>query len=77
VNVLLYVVWLPRAVYVDDSAASRAAVGVVLAALYCLPAWWTARGRLVVTAGAFTFSIAWYLIVAAALGLNGLQHMTT
>ena len=49
VNVLLYVVWLPRAVYIDDSAASRAAVGVVLAALYCLPGWWSApRGRVVV-----------------------------
>src|SRR4029077_19175388 len=35
VNVLLYVVWLPRAVDIDDAAASRAAIGVVLASLYC------------------------------------------
>jgi hypothetical protein len=78
VNVLLYVVWLPRAVYVDDSAASRAAIGVVLAALYCLPGWWTAaRGRLLVAAGAFAFSIGWYLIAAALLGLPGIQNITT
>ena len=78
VNLLLYVVWLPRAVYIDDSAASRAAIGVVLAALYCLPGWWRAsRGRIVVAAGAFAFSIGWYLIAAALLGLNGLQHITT
>jgi hypothetical protein len=78
VNVLLYVVWLPRAVYIDDSAASRAAVGVVLAALYCLPGWWrAARGRIVVAVGAFAFSIGWYLIAAVLLGLNGLQHITT
>jgi hypothetical protein len=78
VNVLLYVVWLPRAVYIDDSAASRAAVGVVLAALYCLPAWWRApRGRVVVATGALAFSVGWYLIAAVLLGVNGLQSITT
>ena len=78
VNVLLYVVWLPRAVYVDDSAASRAAIGVVLAALYCLPGWWTAsRARIVVAGGAFAFSIGWYLVAADLLGLPGMQNITT
>ncbi|MDP9261281.1 MAG: hypothetical protein M3O89_04845, partial [Actinomycetota bacterium] len=78
VNVLLYVVWLPRAVYIDDSAASRAAIGVVLAALYCLPGWWTgSRGRVVVVAGAASLSIGWYLIAAALLGLPGIQTITT
>jgi hypothetical protein len=78
VNVLLYVVWLPRAVYIDDSAASRAAVGVVLAALYCLPAWWRApRGRVVVATGALALSVGWYLIAAVLLGVNGLQSITT
>ena len=77
VNVLLYVVWLPRAVYIDYSAASRAAVGVVLAALYCLPAWWRApRGRPVVLAGAFALSIAWYLIAAALFGQSGIHEIT-
>jgi hypothetical protein len=78
VNVLLYVVWLPRAVYIDDSAASRASVGVVLAALYCLPAWWSApRGRVVVATGALALSIGWYLIAAVLLGVNGFQNITT
>ncbi len=77
VNVLLYVVWLPRAVYIDQAAASRAAVGVVLAAVYCLPAWWSAaRARLLVAAGAFAFSIGWYLVVAALLGGNGITAIT-
>jgi hypothetical protein len=78
VNVLLYVVWLPRAVYIDDSAASRAAVGVVLAALYCLPAWWRApRGRIVVATGALALSIGWYLMAALLLGVSGFQNITT
>jgi hypothetical protein len=77
VNALLYVVWLPRAVYIDQAAASRAAVGVVLAALYCLPAWWSApRSRPVVVAGAFALSIAWYLIAAALFGENGIHEIT-
>jgi len=77
-NVLLYVVWLPRAVNIDESAASRAAVGVVLAALYCLPAWWSAsRARVAVAAGALAFSIAWFLLAAALLGVSGLHDITT
>jgi hypothetical protein len=77
VNVLLYVVWLPRAVYIDYSAASRAAVGVVLAALLCLPAWWTGlRARVAVAGGAFALSIGWYLIAAALFGLGGINEIT-
>ena len=77
VNVLLYVVWLPRSVYIDQAAASRAAVGVVLAALYCLPAWWSApRGRPAVVAGAFALSIAWYLIASALFGQSGIHEIT-
>ena len=77
VNVLLYVVWLPRAVYVDYSAASRAAIGVVFAAVYCLPVWWTvARARLPVAVGAIAFSIGWYLIAAALFGLGGINEIT-
>jgi hypothetical protein len=78
VNVLLYAVWLPRAVYIDEAAASRAAVGVVFAALLCLPAWWSAsRGRVLVAAGAFALSIGWYLIAAGLLGVSGIHDITT
>lgn len=77
VNVLLYVVWLPRAVEIDYSAASRAAVGIVLAALFCLPAWWgELRARAPVVVGAFALSIGWYLIVAALFGFAGIDEIT-
>ena len=77
VNVLLYVVWLPRDVYIDDSGAARAAIGVMLAALYCLPAWWRLRSaRVAVVGGAFALSIGWYLIASAFLGLGGINTIT-
>ena len=78
VNVLLYVVWLPRDVYIDHSAASRAALGVVLAAMYCVPAWWrtSSSSRIAVAAGAFALSIAWFLIASAFLGLGGINQIT-
>ena len=86
-NVLLYVVFLPRSVYVDYGAAGRAGVGVVLAALYCVPAWWgrtePARGRAtvvrrsLVVGGAFAWSLAWYLLAASHYGLPGMLLITT
>ena len=84
---LLYVVFLPRSVYVDYGAAGRAGVGVVLAALYCVPAWWgrtePARGRAtvvrrsLVVGGAFAWSLAWYLLAASHYGLPGMLLITT
>jgi dolichyl-phosphate-mannose-protein mannosyltransferase len=77
-NVLLYVVFLPTGVDVDYGAAGRAAIGVVLAALYCLPAWrphglWK---KSALTAGALAWSIVWYLAVASHYGLDGLTLIT-
>jgi hypothetical protein len=79
VNVLLYVVFLPRDVYVDHPAASRAAIGVLLASFYCLPAWLERATLRRVLAGvtAFGWSMAWYLIVAAILGLRGMYYITS
>jgi hypothetical protein len=79
VNVLFYVVFLPASVDVDYGAAGRAAIGVMLAALYCLPAW-RMRGFVRAAAlgvGAFAWSIGWYLIVASHYGLDGFNLITT
>ena len=72
VNALLYVVFLPETVDIDYDAAARAAIGVVLASLYCVPAWWRGGGRVLVGVGAFTWSILWYLAVASHLGVPGM-----
>lgn len=78
VNVLLYVVFLPTGVDVDYGAAGRAAIGVVLAAIYCLPLW-RARGarRALVLLGTFTWSIGWYLLVSRHYGLDGIDLITS
>ena len=62
-------------------------MGVVLAALYCIPAWWQlwaaggrvarALGRSLVCGGALSWSLAWYLLVARHYGLPGLDLITT
>jgi hypothetical protein len=78
-NVLFYVVFLPASVDVDYGAASRAAIGVMLAALYCLPAW-QMRGLMRAASlgvGAFAWSIGWYLVVASHYGLDGFNLITT
>jgi hypothetical protein len=86
-NVLLYVVFLPGSVYVDYGGAGRAAVGVVLAASYCVPAWWhsaTSRGatergvrRALLYGAGFSWSLLWYLLVAWHYGLPGIDLITT
>jgi hypothetical protein len=77
-NALLYVVFLPDGVDVDYDAASRAAIGVVLAALYALPCWWRpGLRRAPALVGAFAWSIAWYLVVATWwYGLDGIRLIT-
>jgi hypothetical protein len=78
-NALLYVVFLPDSVDVDYGAAGRAAIGVVVASLYCLHAWRPHgfKGVAVVGAGAFAWSVGWYLIVASSYGLDGFNLITT
>ena len=76
-NVLLYVVFLPDGVDVDYGAAGRAAIGVVLAAAYCVPIFNPGIGRKVlVAAGGFVWSLAWYLLVARHYGLDGMDLIT-
>jgi hypothetical protein len=78
-NVLLYIVFLPRGVYLDVAAASRAAIGVILAALYCLPAWWR-RGlvpRLLVSADVIGWSLLWFLFVTWKYTFSSIGLITT
>jgi Dolichyl-phosphate-mannose-protein mannosyltransferase len=76
-NVLLYVVFLPDGVDVDYGAAGRAAIGVVLAAIYCVPDWWRpGLRRAFVGLGALSWSLAWYLVVATHYGLSGIDLIT-
>ena len=78
-SVLLYIVFLPRGVYQLYSDAARAAIGVILAALYCLPAWWR-RGlvsRLLVSADAIGWSLLWFLFVAWKYTFSSIGLITT
>jgi hypothetical protein len=79
VSAAAFVVFLPIPVYVDYGAAGRAAIGVVLALIYCIPAWTrlTKRSRRLATSTAWLWSIAWYLALAAALGISGLPLVTS
>ena len=66
VNVLLYLVFLPRGPYIDYPAAARSVIGILVAAFYCLPWWWNREWavRVVLAGEAFAWSLPWYLIVA-------------
>jgi hypothetical protein len=78
-NVLLYIVFLPRGVYQLYSDAARASICVILAALYCLPAWWR-RGlvpRLLVSAEVVGWSLLWFLFVAWKYTFPSLGLITT
>jgi hypothetical protein len=77
-NAVVFVVFLPKSVYVDFGAASRAATGVVLASICCIPAWRSLRCQgapaylVVLTA----WSLPWYLVASAIIGLPGLDLIT-
>ena len=77
-NVLLVVVYLPKTVYVDYESTSRAVIGVLVAALYCLPALRPRAGALRVALGveAFAWSLAWYLLAAWKYGLPTIDRLT-
>ena len=73
-----FVVFLPSGVDVDYGAAGRAAIGVVLASLACLPAWSRdGRPTLYATAVTFLWSLPWYLLTSAALGVPGFTLVTS
>lgn len=78
VNVLAFVVFLPASVDIDYAAAARAAIGCVLAALYCVPAWQAAGvPRWALLGGAAVTSLAWYLVVGNHYGVGPIELITT
>jgi hypothetical protein len=79
VNVLLYLVFLPRGPYIDYPAASRSVIGILVAALYCLPWWWRPQwsARLVLAGEAFGWSLPWYLLVAWKYSLATFKAITS
>lgn len=72
-NGLAFVVFLPHVVEIDYGAAGRNAAPVLLGALYCVP---LVRSRAVLLTAAALLSPLWYLLVAWALGLDGLGLAT-
>jgi hypothetical protein len=74
-NAIAFVAYLPGPVFVDYGAAGRAALGVVLAFLYCLPALQNhpARARI----AAFAWSPLWYVAAGIMLGLPAIRALIT
>ena len=77
-NAAAFVVFLPTAVDVDYGAAGRAAIGVVVATIACLPAW-SRGGRPSPYAATvvLTWSLPWYALMSGALGIAGLTLITS
>lgn len=77
-NATAFVVFLPSDVDVDYGAAGRAALGVVLASLACLPAWsqGTRLSRPAV-AVALLWSLPWFVIASIAVGAPGIGLVTS
>ena len=72
-NVALFIVFVPRQITIDYSGAGRNAAPAVLAAVFLLPA----LSRRSAVAAAALLSPVWFLVIAAALGLNGFDLVTT
>jgi hypothetical protein len=69
-NAAAFVFFLPAPVDIDYGSAARAAIGVVLAWIYCLPALRaTADTFAIVRLGAVLWSAMWFVVVGAALSL--------
>ncbi len=78
-NAAAFVVFLPKVVYVDYGAAGRAAIGVVLATICCIPAWKALSdgGRPPLHLVSLTWSLPWYFVAAVGFGLPALALLTS
>jgi hypothetical protein len=77
-NAAAFVIFLPSGVDIDYGSAGRAAIGVVLATVACLPAWCKhGRPSLYGATVAFLWSLPWFALVSASLGIAGLTLITT
>ena len=76
-NAAAFVVFLPAEVDINYGAASRAAIGVMLATIVCLPAW-SPDGRLShrAQATAALWSLPWYLAACVLTGFPGIAAIT-
>lgn len=78
-NAAAFVVFLPSDVDVDYGAAGRAAIGVVLASLVCLPAWSSQGRRLSRPAAtvAVLWSLPWFVVASIVVGAPGIGLVTS
>jgi hypothetical protein len=76
-NASAFVVFLPAEVDINYGAASRAAIGVLLATIVCLPAW-SPDGKLSRRAqtAVVVWSLPWYLVACVLTGFPGVAAMT-
>jgi hypothetical protein len=77
-NCAIFVVFLPSVVYSNFGAASRAAMGVVLAVICCLPAWKSIGSRYLPSHWivAWAWSLPWFVLSAALVGIDGIDLIT-
>jgi len=70
-NAAIFVVFLPSPIAVDYGAAGRAAIGVLLGVIYCLPAVRERMGHRQARTLAFAWSAVWYILIALFMGAPG------
>ncbi len=77
-NAAAFVVFLPREVEIDYGAAGRAALGVVLASILCLPQWISAtRFSAQAAAVVLSWSLLWFVAAGLVVGIPGLALITS
>jgi hypothetical protein len=76
-NAAFLVVFLPSPVFIDYRGSARAATGVLLAVVVCLPAWRRLAPRLYLPVVVTSWSFLWFLLVALAVDVPGYSLITS